>query len=106
MVIKRYVQFVQNLFFSENTVIQQVSNLAVLTIKSVTGRNLSNIQNEFQKNPLYTNKQEFTLNRKELSDKKHENIELLDKLLSIRSKEVDDEIISELDILILNVCSQ
>ena len=106
LVIKRYIQFVQNLFFSENLVIQQVANLSVLTVRSVTGRNVSNIQMEFQKSPLYSNKQEFSLRRKELSVTELENIELLDNLLSLRSKEIDDEILSELDILILNVCSK
>ena len=55
-VIKRYVQFVQKLFYSENSVIQQVANLAVITVRSVTGLNVKNIQEEFLKNPLYINK--------------------------------------------------
>ena len=63
-------------------------------MRSVTGRNVSNIQMEFQKSPLYSNKQEFSLSRKELSASELENIELLDNLLSLRSKEIDDEFLS------------
>ena len=86
--------------------IQQVANLAVITMRSVTGLNVKNIQEEFLKNPLYINKQEFSLSRKELSEQEEENIDLLDRLLSLRSQEFDEDVLSELDILLHSVCSQ
>ena len=106
IVIKRYVQFVQKLFSGENSVIQQVAALAVSTVRSGTGLNVYNIQREFKKDLLYVNKQEFILDKTELPENGKETIDLLDNLLNIRSQEVDTDIISELDFLILNVCSQ
>ena len=49
---------------------------------------------------------EFTVSMKEFPENGQETIDQLDNLLTVRSNEVDTDIISELDHLILNVCSQ
>ena len=46
------------------------------------------------------------MDKTELPENGKETIDLLDNLLAIHSQEVDTDIISELDCLILNVCSQ
>ena len=106
ILIKHYVQFVQKLFSGDNPVIQQVAYLAVNTVRSVTGLNVKNIHYEFKKDPLYENKHEFIVDLKEFPENGQETIDQLVNLLDIRSKEVDIEVISELDNLILTVCSQ
>ena len=106
LLIKRYVQFVQKLFSGDNPVIQQVAALAVCTVRSVTGLNVKNISEEFKKDPLLDNKHEFTVSLKEVPENGQETIEQLVNLLDIRSQEVDKDIISELDSLILDVCSK
>ena len=60
---------------------------------------MKNIQEEFLENPLYINKQEFSLSRKEPSEQEEENIDLL-------SQEFDEDFLSELGILLYSECSQ
>ena len=87
-------------------VLFQIAALAVCTVRSPTGLNVKNIHEEFKKDPLIVNKHEFTVALKELPENGQETIDQLDSLLTVRSNEVDTNIISELDHLILNVCSQ
>ena len=50
-------------------------------------------------------KQQFNLAKQELSVNQQENIALLDNLLIIRSNEIDEEIIEELNGLIDQICT-
>ena len=55
--------------------------------------------------PLMYPKQQFILAKQQLSADQQENIALLDNLLNIRSNEIDEEIIEELNGLIDQICT-
>ena len=105
IIVKRYVQFVQTLASSENKIVWNLSQLAFNTVRSTTGSNVANIRNEFSLCPLMYPKQQFNLAKQELSVNQQENIALLDNLLIIRSNEIDEEIIEELNGLIDQICT-
>ena len=59
MILRRYVQYVQSLMQSDNPVIWKLTRLAVNTVGSVTGRNVSKMKEEFGLDPLKVNKKLF-----------------------------------------------
>ena len=63
------------------------------------------MREEFGRDPLTCHKQEFTVEKRDIPNGGHENIELLDRLLEQRQNETDEELINELDQLITNVCT-
>ena len=105
IIIRRYVQYLQSLLSSPNPIICQIAHLAVNTTRSVTGKNVKNIRDEFQLDPLVENKRLFFVNKKVLPLNGQDTIELLDYLLYLRDNETEDDAISELQEVINNVCS-
>ena len=99
------MQFVQSLMQSDNPVIWKLTRLAVNTVGSVTGRNVSKMKEEFGLDPLKVNKKLFVVKKAEIPEHGEENIELLDYLLYLRNNETEEEIVFELNELIFNVCS-
>ena len=81
MLIRRYVQFVQSLSTSANPVISNLAKLSVNTVRSVTGRNIVKIRDEFQLDPLSVHKKQFHVSKVEIPEGGDKNIELLDYLL-------------------------
>ena len=109
MIIRRYVQFIQKLTSSSNPVIWSLSNLAVTTVRSTTGLNVSNIRREFGMDPLQTYKKLFSVDKAPIPEDGLQTIELLDYLLFIRKQEDTigdpDEILTDLDETIAQTCS-
>ena len=109
MIIRRYVQFIQKLTNSSNPVIWNLSNLAVTTVRSTTGLNVSNIRQEFGMDPLQTYKKLFCVQKATIPDDGLQTIELLDYLLFIRKQEYEsgdtDEILNDLEQTIVQTCS-
>ena len=106
LLIRRFVQFVQNLLSTENPIISKLAHLSVITVQSTTGLNVKNINDEFLANPLTTNKRLFVTTNVEIPIDKQDNVELLNNLLHIRNLEQDEDIIEELDDLIFVICSE
>ena len=106
LITRRFVQFVQTLTSSSNPVIWQLANLAVTTVRSTTGRNVSDIREEYGLDPLVTNKRHFFSRQADVPEGNEENIELLDYLLYFRSKENDADIVSELNDIIFDICTK
>ena len=65
-----------------------------------------NIRTEFGLDHLTCHKTNFFVKKKDLPPNGQENIELLDHLLNIRSNEFEEDIISELDKLIFDICTK
>ena len=105
MLIRRYVQFVQSLSTSANPVISNLAKLSVNTVRSVTGRKIAKIRDEFHLDPLPVHKKQFHVKKVDIPEGGDENIELLDYLLYLRNNETEEEIVCELNELIANVCS-
>ena len=91
LLIRRFVQFVQNLLSTENPIISMLAHLSVITVQSTTGLNVKNIQDEFLSDPLTTNKRLFVTTNVKTPIDKQDNIELLNNLLHIRSSEQDED---------------
>ena len=104
-ILRRYVQYVQSLIKSDNMIICQLAHLAVNSTRSVTGRNVMEMREEFQLDPLTVNKKQFSVKKAVIPENGKENLELLDHLIFIRNSETEEEIISEVDDLIASVCS-
>ena len=105
MILRRYVQYVQSLLNSANPVISQLASLSVNSTRSVTGRNVKNMRDEFGLDPLSVNKRQFVVKKVVIPENGVETIELLDFLLYLRSNETEEEIVDELNDVIFNVCS-
>ena len=82
---------------SKNPVIWQLSNLAVATVQSTTGLNVSNIREEFKLDPLNDYKKLFFVEKSPLPTDGFDVIELLDYLLYIRNVEIDTEDSNDMD---------
>ena len=95
----------QCLVSSANPVICQLANLAVKTTRSVTGKNVKNVIDEFQLDPLLVLNKKFFVAKTEIPHNGDESIELLDYLLYLRNNETEEEIISEFNDLIFTVCT-
>ena len=106
LIIRRYVKFAQNLVKSENPIISGLAYWAVRTRMSTTGKNVANIQDELNVDPLKCESKEVVVKKKEMPDNGDETIELLVRLLNSKSAEVDPEMVTELASLIDNVCEQ
>ena len=109
MIIRRYVQFIQKLTTSSNPVIWSLSNLAVTTVRSTTGSNVSNIRQEFGMDPLQTYKKLFSVKKATIPEDGLQTIELLDYLLFIRRQENatcdTDGILEDLEQTIVQTCT-
>ena len=105
LIIRRYVQYLQSFLTSPNPIICQIAHLAVNTTRSVTGKNVRNIRDEFKLDPLVENKRLFFVDKRVLPLNGLETIELLDYLLYLRDNETEDDTISELCELINDVYS-
>ena len=103
--LRRYVQFVQSLLDSDNPVINQLASLCVSSVRSVTGRNVHNMREEFGLDPAQANKRDFEVPKTKIPENGQETIELLDFLLYIRNQETEEEILDELNDLIAVVAS-
>ena len=79
--------------------------MAVKTTRSVTGKNVRNLTDEFQLDPLLFHNKKFFVDKTEVPENGEESIELLDYLLYLRNNETEEEIISELNDLIFTVCT-
>ena len=104
LVIRRYIRFVQSLVSSDNPVILALSHWAVKTVKSITGLNVFNIRHEFGCDPLHNGPTNFSTKKTDVPQNCEENLVLLSDLLHQREEEMDPDIVSELDILINNIC--
>ena len=105
LIVRRYVKFLQCLLSSRNPVIWKLASLAVSSTRSVTGKNVCNISDEFGLDPLTVNQKRFSVKITEIPDNGMENIELLDYLLWMRNSETEEDILAELNSVITNVCS-
>ena len=63
------------------------------------------MRNEFGLDPLSVHKRQFVVEKVVIPDNGDETIELLDYLLYLRNNETEDDIVSELNDVIFNVCS-
>ena len=90
---------------SSNSVIGNLAQLSVNTVRSVTGRNIIKMKEEFNLDPLTVHKKQFHVKKVEIPEGGDGTIELLDYLLYIRGNETEEDIVSELNELISNVCS-
>ena len=106
LILRRYVRFAQNLVKSENPIISGLAYWAVRTKMSTTGKNVANIQDELNVDPLKCESKEIIVKKREIPDNGEETIELLVRLFNIKSAEVDPEMVIELSGLIDNVCEQ
>ena len=104
-IIKRYIKFVMGLLTCLNPVISLLAVPAVNTVQSNTGRNISNMKEEFQLDPLTTSRDRFEVLKSKIPDGGSENLTLLQDLMIIKNNEVDDYIISELEELIRITCT-
>ena len=68
MILRRYVQFLQGLMSSTNPAVCHLANLAVITNRSVTGRNVSKIREEFGRDPLTCHKRMFVIEKCDMPD--------------------------------------
>ena len=91
---------------SENPVLLTLSHWSVKTVQSITGLNVFNIRQEFGKDPLMYGPTQFSTMKREIPENGEENMELLGDLFQQREEEMDPDIVSELDILINNVCTR
>ena len=71
---------------SDNEIIWQLAHLAVNSTRSVTGRNVRGMKEEFQLDPLTENKKQFFVTKAVIPENGKENIELLDHLIFIRNR--------------------
>ena len=76
------------------------------TVQSNTGRNISNMKDEFQLDPLTTPRDRFTVSKSNIPGGGEDNLNLLQDLMCIRENEVDDNILNELDELIRITCTR
>ena len=88
---------------SDNPIISQLASLSVNSVRSVTGKNISNMREEFGLDPVTVNKKKFSVHKTAIPEHGNCNIELLDYLLYLRSNETEEEILDELNELIVNV---
>ena len=79
--------------------------MATKTLKSTTGRNVTNIRNEFC-DPLTCDPQKICIKKREIPEGGIEQIDLLARLLVQRTEEMDPYILPEIDILIENLCQE
>ena len=106
LIIRRYVRFAQNLVKSENPIISGLAYWALRTRISTIGKNVANIQDELNVDPLKCESKDVVVLKKEMPDNGEENIELLVRLLDSKSAEVDPQMATELASLIDNVCER
>ena len=106
LILRRHVKFVQGLVFSMNPVISGLSYWGVRTRQSTTGRNVANMQNEFQVDPLNCLPWDIKVSKRDIPENYEQNLELLDNLLSTRATEYEPDIVSNLTMLIDMICAE
>ena len=103
-ILKRYIKFVTSLLSSPNPVINLLAVLSANTVQSTTGRNILNIKQEFNMDPLTTPRDKFIVNKSAIPVGGEENLVLLTDLIMAKQTEVEDDIVNELDGLIKITC--
>ena len=89
-----------------NPVISGLSCWGTRTRQSTTGKNVDNIRQEFSVDPLKCAQGSIKVETREIPEGGEENLELLDRLLSIRATETEPSIVDELNVLITDICEQ
>ena len=103
-ILKRYIKFVTSLLSSPNPVINLLAVLSANTVQSTTGRNILNIKQEFNMDPLTTPRDKFIVNKSVIPVGGEENLVLLMDLIMAKQAEVEDDIVTELEGLIKITC--
>ena len=103
-IIKRYIKFVTNLLSSPNPVLSLLAVLSANTVQSTTGRNIVNLKQEFNMDPLTTPRNKFVVIKSVIPDGGEDNLVLLKDLINAKQDEFEDDIRSELEGLIKNTC--
>ena len=104
LILRRYVRFVKCLVSSMNPVISTLSHWGVRSLQSVTGKNVANIREEFQVDPLLCGPGVIVVPKREMPDNGAENIELLMRLFEQRNNETDPDIVLNLNSVIVDIC--
>ena len=87
-----------------NPIISSLAYWGVRTRKSTTGRNVANIREEFGLDPLKCSPGSIRIRQRDMPENGQENLELLERLFSIRAAEVEPDVVNELNILINDIC--
>ena len=104
LMLRRYVKFVKVCVASMNPIISALAYWGVRTRKSTTGRNVANIREEFGLDPLKCSPGSIRIRQRDMPVNGQENLELLERLFSIRAAEVEPDVVNELNILINDIC--
>ena len=88
-----------------NPVISTLAYWATRTLKSTTGKNVTNIRKEFS-DPLTCAPQDICIKKHAIPEGGIQQIDLLARLLVQRSEEMDPDILPEIDSVIDNVCQE
>ena len=91
---------------SKNPVISGLSYWGVRTRLSTTGQNVANIREEFNVDPIKCSPKDIAVKKREIPEGGNDNIELLQRLFEAKAAEMEPDIVSELQILIDNICEQ
>ena len=67
---------------------------------------MANIEEEFKVNPLKCKSEDIVVMKREIPEYGAENMELIERLLTIRASEKEPNLVSELNELIDNVCEE
>ena len=106
LILRRYIKFVGRLIHSENPVISALANWGVRTRLSTTGRNVANMRKEFSVDPIKCTPQDIILKKRDILEGGMENLDLLTRLFDTKAAEIEPDIVSELEVLIDNICEQ
>ena len=78
--------------------------LAANTVQSTTGRNIVNLKQEFNMDPLTTPRNKFVVTKSIIPEGGEDNLVLLKDLINAKQDAIEDDIRSELEGLIKNTC--
>ena len=93
-ILKRYIKFVTSLLSSPNPVINLLAVLSANTVQSTTDRNILNIKQEFNMDPLTTPRDKFIVKKSAIPVGGEENLVLLTDLIMAKQAEVEDDIVT------------
>ena len=65
---------------------------------------MANIREEFGLDPLKCSPGSIRIRQRDMPENGQENLELLERLFSIRAAEVEPDVVNELNILINDIC--
>ena len=89
---------------SRNPVISALAYWGARARVSTTGRNVANIREEFMLDPFKCELKDIIVNKREIPEGGNENLELLERLFESRATEMEPDLVSELNVLIDNIC--